>query len=372
MAEKGKSRLANIVFVSIPEETAEKFEDFPLDPSILLPVEIPEGQPEWHINDLSWEMIIAAMLKIFAWQSDHKDIEYFRSFIEAVQPGIENEMSHTGITKAKNKDFEIAEEIFRALVNFNPDNVYHHLNLAAVLDEQAELYTKLGNSSLAEEYSLKSFRTYIDALKIHPDSPDILFNLGSFYIRKGNLEKARSVYLKFISLEKTGKRREFAEKILEKIPEDSADDMIFLEAYDLIRMEREDEGIRKIKRYLEDNPDVWNAWFMLGWAYRRKEQYEPAKEAFLKSLELEDSNIDTYNELAICLMELGEFKECRKYLLKALRKDGTNTKIISNLGVLALKENNTKDAEGFFKTVLEYDPDDHIAAKYLKFIKEKK
>ncbi len=69
--------LANIVFVSIPEETVENFKDFKLDPSILLPVEVPEGEDNWYINDLSWERIIAAMMKIFAWQSDHENIEYF-------------------------------------------------------------------------------------------------------------------------------------------------------------------------------------------------------------------------------------------------------------------------------------------------------
>ena len=366
------SHLSNIVFVSIPEETAANFKDFDLDPSILLPVEVLDGEENWYFEDLSWERIIAAMMKIFAWQKDHKDIEYFRSFIRSVQPDIEAVMGSAGVEKAKNKEFEVAEEIFRALVNYNPENLYNHINLAAVLGEQAGLYETLGNTDLSEKYSLESFRVYIDALEYHPTSPDLLFNLGSFYIKKGNLDKARSTFKKFITFEKEGKRKDLAVSILAKIPESPKDDMLFLEAYDLIKMQREHEGINKIYAFLKSNPDSWNGWFLLGWAYRRLEEYEKGRDAFIKSLELEESNIDTYNELAICLMELGEFSECRKYLAKALRLDGTNTKIISNMGVLALKEDNPEDAEGFFKTVLEYDPDDKIAAKYLEFIKEKK
>ncbi len=371
MSDNHTPHLSNIVFVSIPEETVEKFKDFDLDPSILLPVEVPEGEENWYFEDLSWERIIAAMMKIFAWQKDHKDIEYFRSFINTVQPDIETVMSSAGITKAKNKEFEIAEEIFRSLVNFNPGNLYNHLNLATVLEEQAALFETLGNKELASKSSLEAFRVYIDALKFHPDSPDLLFNLGSFYIKVGNLEKARSILKKFADLEPEGKRKDFALQILNKIPETEKDDLLFLEAYDLIKMQREYEGINKIQTFLDTNPDSWNGWFLLGWAYRRLEEYDKARDAFIKSLDLEDSNIDTYNELAICLMELGEYKECKKLLSSALRKDGTNTKIISNMGVLALKEENLSDAEGFFETVLEYDPDDSIAAKYLKFIREK-
>ena len=50
------------------------------------------------------------------------------------------------------------------------------------------------------------------------------------------------------------------------------------------------------------------------------------------------------------------------------RLDGDNIKIISNFGILALKENNTDEAIGFFRTVLEIEPDDQIAKKYLEFL----
>ncbi len=59
-----------------------------------------------------------------------------------------------------------------------------------------------------------------------------------------------------------------------------------------------------------------------------------------------------------------------KKLTQALRLDGDNIKIISNFGILALKENNNEEALGFFKTVLEIEPGDSIAQKYIDFLLE--
>jgi hypothetical protein len=38
---------------------------------------------------------------------------------------------------------------------------------------------------------------------------------------------------------------------------------------------------------------------------------------------------------------------------------------------LSLKENNPEEALGFFRTVLENEPDDEIAKKYIEFLSKK-
>ena len=365
MENKNRAPLDRIVFISIPEETAQKVKGFSLDTSKLLPVELPPGEDDWSIQDLSWEKIIAAMLKLFAWQSDHPDIDYYRSLIRALEPDIEYTMTQTGILKAKNKDFTIAEEIFRAMVHYNSDNVNNYINLALVYEEQSDLYQKLENFELSEKYISTAFQTYQEALLKHTSSPDLYFNFGNFYIKRGNSEKARQIFQKFITLEPQGKRKDFAIQIVQKIPEYSGEKIILLEAFDLIRMEQEDKAIEKLQYFLTQHSDVWNAWFLLGWAYRKKAEYNRAKEALLQSIAYEHTHIDSYIELAVCLMELQEFALCKQYLQKALRLDGENTKVILNFGILALKEDNREEAAGFFKTVLEYDPENTLAQKYL-------
>ena len=65
-------------------------------------------------------------------------------------------------------------------------------------------------------------------------------------------------------------------------------------------------------------------------------------------------------------MEENDLPKAKKYLEKALSMDSENTKIISNLGYIALKEGNPALAASYFQTVLEYDPNDKIALAELK------
>ncbi len=363
--------LDRIMYISIPEESEQDINGFSIDSSILMPIEIPVGETDWQMQNLSWEMIVAAMLKIFAWDPFHKDIEYYRSFIHAVQPGINEEMTQTGIIKAGNKDYEIAEEIFRALANYKPDIEQNLTNLALIFEEQAELYSNLNNPDLAEEKIEEAFKTYRKAIKQHPDSEEICFNGGNFYLKHGNMEKAVELLNHFLLVTKDQKKKKMVGDIIKKVNSISVDDVVFNEAYELIKMGREESGIKKIQQYLSNQPDIWNAWFLLGWAFRRIGEYDKGKDSLLECLKLNDENVDTYNELSICYLELGEYSECRKKLTKALRIDGDNIKIISNFGILALKENNPEEAMGFFKTVLEIEPEDEIAKKYIEFLNKK-
>jgi Tfp pilus assembly protein PilF len=64
-------------------------------------------------------------------------------------------------------------------------------------------------------------------------------------------------------------------------------------------------------------------------------------------------------------MELGDYRAARRELETALREDPENVKIISNLGVLAKKQGDDEEAAGFFRAVLELEPEDPIAREYL-------
>nr|MDA3937701.1 tetratricopeptide repeat protein [Spirochaetia bacterium] len=224
MNDKTHPNLERIMYISIPEDSEQEINGFRIDSSILMPVEIPIGESDWQIQDLSWEMIVAAMLKIFAWEPFHKDIDYYRSFIQAVQPGINEEMTQTGIIKAGTKDYEISEEIFRALANYKPDIEQNLTNLALVFEEQAELYTNLNNSDLAEKKIDEAFRTYKRAAKQHPNSEEVIFNSGNFYLKHGNMDKAIELLTHFLKITKDTKKKKNVTDILLKIKNISTDD----------------------------------------------------------------------------------------------------------------------------------------------------
>jgi len=152
---------------------------------------------------------------------------------------------------------------------------------------------------------------------------------------------------------------------IKEIKDNGLDDENFINAHNLIQEGNIEEGLACVHDFIEDHPKVWNGWFMLGWALRLLGRWEDGKSALKKTIELGGDNSDTRNELAICLMETGDTAGAKRELERALTGDPENIKIISNLGVLALKNNEKEKAAAFFRTVLEIDNSDPVAKSYL-------
>ena len=156
--------------------------------------------------------------------------------------------------------------------------------------------------------------------------------------------------------------------ILEKIKEmgDSGlSDENYLNAYNLVRDGKAEEGLNLIYNFLESYPLSWNGWFVLGWALRLLGRWLDAISALQKAIELDGDFSNTRNELAICLMEMKDFNGAKNELETALKNDPENVTILSNLGVLALKIGNKDQAAVYFKQVLELDENDPVANKFI-------
>jgi Flp pilus assembly protein TadD len=365
------ARLANVAFVSIAQTSQRQIGDFVLDPNILLPVELPPGAPALSPGELTWEAIVAGTLKVLAWDQTNVNTNYYRRFVLAVKPDIKTEFTHAGILKARNGESEVAIEIFRALEGLYPDDAVTRLNLALAYEERGRQLEKLERAEEAEELQGLAFDAYKAALAADPAEPTIHYNLAYFYLHQRSFEKARE-HLQYYAKSGTDEKRVTeARRLIREIEKQGLMDGLYQRAFDAIRMGKEEEGITVIKEFLSSRPTVANAWFLLGWAYRRLHRYEEGRDSFLKALELGAPHADLLNELAICLMELGELLESKKRLAEALALEPENTKVISNLGIVALKSGDPGEALRFFRTVLEYEPEDRIAARYIEELSAK-
>lgn len=370
--------LDSLVYITIPDEhhLKDAFPDF--DSSIPLPVQLPTADAQFEITSLTREMILAGILAVMAYDSENRQIDYYRSLLLAIHPGIREEMTEAAILKIRNGDFEIAEEIFRALRTLNPDDMITVLNIALLMDERADSMRRSGLDDDADAFDAEAFVNYKLAMGAEPPIPEAFFNAGFFYLKQNNYKKAREVLESFLTLE-TGTddlvtvRKAKAKEIVEEISSRDLDDDLFKSAYDFITLGQEEKAMEQIRLFMESHPKVWNAWFLLGWALRRLERWEDARAAFEQAVELgkvansgiETGFTDLCNELAICLMELGELDKSRACLISALEEESENTKIIANLGMLALRKGNHDEADGFFRTVLEIDPKDQLAREML-------
>lgn len=369
------SPLDSLYFLTLPEDFDFSHNAVHLDPTIPLPVQKKDGDApgSFNMSELTQEQILAGLLTIMAYDPKNEHILYYRSILSKVRPNLKKELGEAAILKAKNEDFELAEEIFRALKGFDPDDMTITLNMALFFDQRADSYRRSGLNEDADAYDEDALNYYRETLDAEPALPDAFFNAGFFYLKQHNYTEAKDCFETYIALTCDAKDEELgengiykknrAQEIINTISNRNMEDDHFKAAYTLISRGEEEKGLDEIRKFIEINPNVWNAWFMLGWGMRKLGRYEEAKRAFEKALSLDGGKTsDTYNELSICLLELGNLKEAKKLLEKALAQDSENTKIISNLGYLALKEGNPAVAAGYFQTVLEIDPDDKIAA----------
>jgi len=372
--------LDSVYFIKLPSDFALSDHAIKVDPEILLPVQKKDADDSGNFNmkELTQEQILSGILTVLAYDRDNKNLDYYRNIIMEARPNIKKELGEAAVLKTRNEDWDLAEEIWAALHGLDPADKAIILNMAIFFDQRADSYRKNGMNDDADAYDSSAFDYYKDAMDSDPEIPDAFFNAGFFHLKKRNYSEAQGAFESFLALtadlkdEDLGEngiyKKERAQEIINKISNRNLSDDRFRHAYELIAGGKEEAGLEEVRIFLQDNPAVWNAWFLLGWGLRRIERFEDALKAFEKARECEggDENADTLNELAICQMETGDLDGAQDSLNDALSIDPENTKIISNLGCLFMKLGQKEEAVKYFKTVLEIDPADKIATAQLQ------
>jgi len=369
------SPLDKLVYLNLPEDMDLSAYKIQIEPNIPLPVQKPDDG-DFDVSQLTPEMFFAGILVVLAYDSKNQHIDYYRSLLVKAKPNIKQELTEAAILKSRNEDFDIAEEIFRALHGLDPEDMLVTLNTAIFFDQRADSYRKSGLIDDADTYDNYADKLYTQIMDSDNAPADVYFNAGFFFLKQKNFPKGKEYFETYLALtcdisdkdlgENGQYKRQRAQEIVQDINNRNLEDEQFKAAYDYINSGQEEKGLEEIRKFLEKNPKVWNAWFMLGWGLRRIQRWKEARDAFLQSIECGSTEPDTLNELAICYMELGEFDESRRCLVEALSLEPENTKYMSNLGYLSLKQGNSQEARRYFLTVLEFDPQDKIAAKILE------
>lgn len=376
--------LESIYYINIPENFNPSNGAFQIDKTIQLPVQRKTNEDPGNFNpeEITTEQILAGILTVLAYDSKNAHLDYYRSIIKQVKPNIKKELCEAAILKTKNEDYELAEEIFRALLGFDPEDSAVILNMALFLDQRADAYRRSGLNEDADAYDSDSLAYYEEAMEADPPLADAFFNAGFFYMKQHQFREAKDAFETYLALtcdvsdDELGEnglyKKERAQEIVNNINAQNIDDENYKAAYDFIKKGQEEKGIEAIREFLQSNPKVWNAWFLLGWGLRKLERYSDAKTAFLQAVKFgADKNVDTYNELSLCYVQEKDFKAAKDCLMKAFAIEPENVKIVSNLGYLALAEGNKEEARKYFTSVLEFDPKDAIAAnELLKLEKE--
>lgn len=376
-----------------PIQNIERPYTFQMDPSIPLPVRKPnngedsgvESQKEGGAADITEEQILSGILTVLAYDKENKNAPYYRRFILDARPKIKAELNEAAMLKAKDGAWDESEEIWLALNGLDPDDKRIILNMAIFFDQRADSLRNNfleGDADYYDDLALRYYKRLIDdETERGLETANAYFNFAFFCLKKQNFTEAGEYFKTYLSLisnlsdQELGEdgvyRRDRARELADSISKRDLGNEQFRKSYELINSGKEKEGIEEIKKFITAHPYVWNAWFLLGWGLRKLERFEDAKKAFLKAQECDGSedSADLLNELAICQMETGEIDKAEESLIEALRLDGDNTKIISNLGLLSLKMGRPDYAKRYFQVVLEINPSDKIALSQMERLK---
>ena len=375
---KTKNPLESIYFITLPDDYKFSEKAMKIDPTIEIPVQEKTNDAPGNFNpkEITEEQILAGILTVLAYDKKNPHLDYYRAFMKAAKPNIKTELCEAAILKTKNEDYELAEEIFLALLGYDPEDPAVILNMALFLDQRAESYRRAGLYEDADAYDNDANAYYEQAMNTDPEIPEAFFNAGFFYLKQHRYRDAKDAFDNYLALtcdlsdEELGEnglyKKERAQEIINNIVSQNMDDERFKAAYDLISSGQEEKGLEQIRLFIQNNQKVWNAWFMLGWGLRKLGRFDDAKKAFLEAIECGgDCNADTFNELSLCYMQSKELDKAEEALKKAFALEPESTKIISNLGYLSLAQGKKQEARNYFTAVLEYDPNDTIAASEL-------
>ncbi|MDD3980607.1 MAG: tetratricopeptide repeat protein [Spirochaetales bacterium] len=364
-ADKAAQALAGVLFIQINPERLKDLGIEGWEAASSLPVQTPGQLQRFDPAMISPESIVAGILRVLAWQPRHPLAAQYRKLARALKPELLAQLSDAGVAKAHAKDWDVAEEIFLALAGLYPESPLPLLDLALMREERAKLLREEEREALAEEEEDKAYQSYTSLLEMEPPFPPAYYHAALFFIKKRNFDRAVSLLTSYIGLEDDREKVETAKSILAKLQDLGLLDRTFKEAYDFIQLGQEEKGLEKAREFIAVHPDVWNGWFLAGWALRRLGRWNQGAEAFKKAIELNSGDTDSFNELALCQTELGELGAAKASLERALRLEPENVKIIVNLGALAHRMGKTGEARGFFMSALEFDPDDALAKDWL-------
>ncbi len=359
------SKLESVKFITLPKSMEDQITGFKIDSTIPIPVQMKEGSKHLDPEDVTIESIVAGMLVTIAYKEKDKNLDYYRSFVLAVQPNAIEELNTAAITKEKQKDYPFAEQLFLTVYHMLPQSA-SCINLATLYSSWAVHERDEGDEKAEEFYLSKCLNTLEEGLERFGENEDILAELGSFHTYLGNLDIAEGYLKRYMAVAEEGERKQKLKKMLKDVSFRIDSDNEIKQAYDFMMLDEEDKALETIESFIKKNPKLWHGHFIKGWALRRLKRYKEAEDELLRCISCGESNADIYNELSICALEKGDKELAKSYLDAAVDMDPENLTLVSNLAFLHLRDDEFDEAKEWIEKCRKLAPEDSQVRQMMK------
>jgi len=103
-------------------------------------------------------------------------------------------------------------------------------------------------------------------------------------------------------------------------------------------------AVQKSEKYVQDYPESYKGWTILGWAYLKNDQSEKAEECFDKAISINDKWDNSYVGKGVLYRQQGKLDQARESYLKATSLLPDNAEAFSSLVVIELMQGNDQKA----------------------------
>lgn len=242
----------------------------------------------------------------------------------SLAPDFANAHNHLANQYRKMDDIENALKHYERAIKLDPDNVTLRFNIAL-------MYMTLEQYTTAKQYLTQ-------VLAAEPDHISARYHLGQIYLQISDYDQACLTFT----------------KVLQKQPEhiDACHDLALCD----IEQDKFQSAIDRLSKVLKKQPSYCDAHYHLGIAYLRQGEYSDALPHFLKQLEIQPYT-ECYFNIGVLLMYEGRQPEAKEYFEITLQRDPNHVDSLINLGVMALKSNDSRSALDAYKRALAIQPD---------------
>ncbi|MCA9023510.1 MAG: tetratricopeptide repeat protein, partial [Planctomycetaceae bacterium] len=236
-----------------------------------------------------------------------------------LEPGNWEILNNLGIVYTEREQFDVAISCFQDAIQYAPENCDIQFHLGKALEESKQT-----------QDAMIVFRKI---LRQHPNHPGAAFHLGSLVAMLGDYEYAYDIFQQLYQSDptntaslfgmgsvrlkqgKVGSAVGYFETLAGLEPEHLPSRLHLIDLYS--RQMRNKDVEKHVEEALETHPENAVLWNYKGHIQNQKKQIKKALKSFLKAVELDDTYVHSYSNLATIYQSMGMFADARQVLEKA-------------------------------------------------------
>jgi len=289
------------------------------------------------------------------WQSAEK------AFVLAIKkdPQLIDAQRNYGRALIENGEYKSGIATFQTILHNHPEDIStllymtqlfietEHYEQARSYVEQALGLNKRDTSALRLKKIIEKHDTTSAKISQNQDSEQRLQQAGAL-LEKGKLSQAEKIYQTVLRKNKNDITAQYGLALIRRIQED---------------FEAAQELLQAIIRF---QPDFTPAFNQLGTMAMVRGNFEQALEYLKRSLRLDPKQSDVQNYISDVLIRMGHYKEGVQILNIAEKQHPENTGTLLRKAEIFLDMNRQEQAIAYFKKILELEPENESARKYMR------